>query len=110
MRLPLILALLGACQDSDVSRALGARCDLSAECEDRCLEPSLEWPGGFCTLTCDTDADCPRDAACVDESTSGVCAFTCTTIDQCTFLGAGYDCKERDAHEVGAPPVKVCRG
>lgn len=110
MRLLLLLALASACQDSDVSRALGARCDRSAECEDRCLAPSEDWPGGFCTLTCDTDADCPNDAACIDESSSGVCAFTCVGDTGCVFLGGGYTCIERDAHEAGASPVKVCRG
>ncbi len=104
------LLLLCACSSSDVTRSVGARCDLSSECDDRCLEPSAEWPGGFCTLTCDTDNDCPDDAACVDEGGSGICAFTCTASLGCTFLGTGYDCIERPRKYVNGAPAMICRG
>ena len=103
------VALLVGCQSSDVSRELGARCDRNADCDERCLEPSAEWPGGFCTISCDGDADCPSDSACVDEGGGSVCAFTCMTDPQCAFLGPGYACKERDHHTVGGK-VTVCRG
>ena len=64
MRLVLILALVGGCQaSSNVSRSIGARCDKSTECDDRCLAPSMEWPGGFCTLDCDSDGVCGDDGA-----------------------------------------------
>jgi hypothetical protein len=110
MRLVLLLALVGGCQaSSNVSRSLGARCDRSTECDDRCLAPSMEWPGGFCTVDCDSDSVCGDDGACIDESGGGVCAFTCTDDRQCTFLGTGYVCRERDAHGLGAK-VMVCRG
>jgi hypothetical protein len=104
-----------ACQDVDVSRSVGARCDISAECDDRCLAPSVEWPGGFCTLDCDSDSDCPADTACVLEANSGVCAYLCVTDPGCDFLGegadgVGYGCKERDAHPDPTMKVMVCRG
>jgi len=101
---------LVACQSSDVSRELGARCDLNSECDERCLTPSTDWPGGFCTITCDSDADCPSDAACINEETSAVCAYTCFTDPGCQFLGAGYKCSERDHHGATAGKVFVCRG
>jgi hypothetical protein len=101
---------VAGCQSSDVSRDLGARCDLSSECDDRCLAPSTDWPGGFCTVTCDTDADCPSDSACTDEAGGGVCLFTCIGDVSCTFLGAGYTCMERDHHGVTGGKVMVCRG
>jgi hypothetical protein len=101
---------LVACQSSDVSRELGARCDLNAECDERCLTPSTDWPGGFCTITCDSDADCPSDAACVNEENSAVCAYTCMVDAGCAFLGAGYKCSERDHHSATAGKVFVCRG
>lgn len=104
------LALSTACQSSDVSREVGARCDRAADCDDMCLGPSEDWPGGFCTVDCDTDADCPADAACIDDGEAGVCAFTCATDPGCQFLGNGYTCNERNAHEADAPPVLVCRG
>ena len=104
------LALLAGCQSSDVSRELGARCDKSSECEERCLAPSADWPGGFCTISCDTDADCPSDSACVNEDSGAICAFVCATDGSCGFLGMGYTCKERDEHATGAGKVMVCRG
>jgi hypothetical protein len=109
MRIVLITLALVACNSSDVSRQVGARCDQAAECDERCLGPSLDWPGGFCSITCDTDDDCPSDAACIDESGGGVCAFACLTDPACAFLGEGYVCKERDAHGL-AKKVTVCRG
>src|SRR5213075_2729645 len=103
--LALALSTLAACQSSDVSRELGARCDKSSECEERCLAPSGDWPGGFCTISCDVDADCPSDAACVNEDSGAICAFTCASDTGCTFLGQGYTCKERDDHAVGGGKV-----
>ena len=62
MRLAIIAIALAGCQSSDVSRELGARCDSSSECDDRCLTPSADWPEGFCTIRCETDVDCFRNA------------------------------------------------
>ncbi|HEY5949183.1 MAG TPA: hypothetical protein VIV40_27005 [Kofleriaceae bacterium] len=106
--LTIVAIALAACQSSDVSRELGARCDRSNECDERCLQPSADWPDGFCTIACETDLDCPVDAACLEEE-GGVCAFTCTIDASCTFLGPGYTCKERDARG-GAGKRLVCRG
>ena len=104
----LILAL-AACQSSDVSRTLGARCDLNSDCAQICLMPSTDWPGGFCTTTCDSDASCDGNAHCVDDTlTTGMCAFACTTDADCAFLGQ-YTCQARDRHN-GGNKVMVCRG
>jgi hypothetical protein len=108
MRFAILAIALTACQSSDVSRELGARCDVAAECDERCLMPSSSWPGGFCTFHCETDNDCPGDAACLEEE-GGVCAYTCVTDPGCTFLGAGYTCKERPARG-GVGVRNVCRG
>lgn len=104
----LALAALAACQSSDVSRELGARCDTSNDCDDRCLGPSGDWPDGFCTVRCETDNDCPNGGSCLEEE-GGVCAFSCVTDVNCAFLGPGYTCKERDARG-GAGKRMVCRG
>ena len=101
--------LLAACQSSDVSRSLGARCDKSSECDERCLPPSGEWPGGFCTFTCDSDADCPEGSGCVDEQGAGICAFRCGAPGDCTFLGE-YVCVDRDRHGDTGNKAAVCRG
>ena len=108
MRLAILVIALAACQSSDVSRELGARCDVTADCDERCLLPSVDWPGGFCTIHCETDNDCTADAACLEEE-GGICAFSCVSDPGCTFLGAGYTCTERNARG-GAGKRMVCRG
>jgi len=105
----LVIAMaLAACQNLDVSRDVGARCDLASECNERCLVPSGDWPGGFCTITCDTAANCPGGSTCIDEQ-GGVCVFKCVGDADCTFLGAGYRCMAVDSHGAGTK-VMVCRG
>jgi hypothetical protein len=102
-----LLALV-ACQTHDVSRDLGARCDLNSECNGICLMAPV-WPGGFCTTVCDSDANCPSNAACIDEQ-GGVCAFRCGIDADCVFLGAGYTCQLRDRHGNTGQTVMVCHG
>jgi len=102
----LALACAAGCQSSDVSRRLGASCTKNADCDSRCMAPSPDWPGGFCTIACDSDATCGDGAHCINEA-GGVCAFACTTNADCTFLGAGYTCKMIDG--IGGK-VSVCHG
>jgi len=107
-----VLVLLGACQHSDVSRALGARCTTADDCDDLCLPgdtPGMEpWPGGFCTRTCAMASDCPGDTTCAGRE-GGVCLFTCGADADCEFLGDRWGCHDDDLHG-GGIKVKVCRG
>ena len=108
MRWILTFALIAGCQSSDVSRTLGARCDQSSECDERCLVAAgPDWPGGLCTISCDDDGDCPGDARCVADE-GGVCLFECSADPDCGFLGAGWGCETRDGRPSGQ--VMVCRG
>jgi hypothetical protein len=112
MARPLALALLIAlvatgCNDSTISRTLGARCAVTADCAQRCLAPDPETPGGLCTLSCTTDGDCPTAARCANQQ-GGVCLFGCATDPDCAFLGAGWTCQATDAP--GGGKVMVCRG
>jgi hypothetical protein len=107
MRFAVVLLGLAACGGSDVSRAVGARCDVSADCDDRCLAPSNDYPDGFCTLTCDTDDECPSDAACVSNE-GGVCLFVCDGDPSCAFLGPSWTCQALSAKAGGQ--VMACRG
>jgi hypothetical protein len=90
-----------------VSRELGARCDDSSECDDRCLLPEDGWPGGLCTQSCDDDTDCPDEAACVDDD--DVCLYTCDEAADCAFLGTGWTCATRPGRP-GPDGVMVCVG
>jgi hypothetical protein len=105
----LLVALLGACSSSNVSRELGARCDGSSECDDRCLPESEGYPGGICTVVCETGAECPSGSSCVERE-GGVCLFECTSDGDCTFLGTGWRCQDVDRRGPPAGKVKICRG
>ena len=100
--------LLVACQHSDVSRQVGARCDRSDECDERCLTPSNDYPGGFCTLACTGRGDCPSTTTCADRE-GGICLFECAGDPDCAFLGAGWHCKDVDLRG-GGIKVTVCSG
>lgn len=106
----LALMALSGCQDSDVSRAVGARCESADDCDDRCLADrgTGNWPGGFCTTSCEASGDCPGAATCADVE-GGVCLFRCEHDPDCDFLGNGWGCDEVDLRG-GGIKVKVCRG
>jgi hypothetical protein len=109
VRFSVVLLLAFACQSSDVSRSVGARCDVSSECDERCLGPSGEFPGGFCTISCDQSSDCPDNGACID-SDGGACLFRCLTDTDCTFLGMGWACKPENERGNSNVQVSVCAG
>jgi hypothetical protein len=105
-----VSCLLGACQSFAVTRDLGARCDQNADCNQRCLTADLGWPGGMCTLGCDSDANCPNNAACIVDQ-GGVCAFRCSVDADCAFLNGGYTCMPIDRHSPDTgQTVMVCHG
>lgn len=103
-----VLAAAGGCSvDSEVSRSLGARCDLSSECDERCLT-GPRFPGGLCSESCDRDADCQGGASCL-ELEGGICLFSCREESDCRFLGEGWLCLAQP--ERGGEPgreVMVC--
>ena len=109
MRFAIALALLAGCSNSDVSRTLGARCDKTSECDDRCVPPSNEYPGGFCTLDCLSSGECPDGAQCVDNE-GGICLFQCADDNGCAYLGAGWTCHNDHLKADPSKEVRVCRG
>jgi hypothetical protein len=109
-----MLALIAsvACTGDRVSRTIGARCDVTADCSDRCLQPSNDYPDGFCTLDCDADRGCPGDAFCVDRE-GGVCLFECFELGsarECAFLGPNWICVEQNRREDQNSKARVCLG
>jgi hypothetical protein len=102
-------ALLAACQSSDVSREVGARCTEADECDERCLTSSTDYPGGFCTIGCTSRDECPDGTTCADRE-GGVCLFQCSGNVGCGFLGTGWRCTEADLRGGSGTKVMVCRG
>ena len=101
-------ALAAACQQSDVSRSVGARCSTGDDCDQRCLGPSSTYPGGFCTTACESRNECPDRTICVTRE-GGVCLFTCMTDPDCLLLGEGWRCLSL-ALQGGGILVNVCAG
>jgi hypothetical protein len=99
---------LVACQHSDVSREVGARCEVTADCDERCLSADQDYPGGFCTIACANRGECPSSTTCADRD-GGVCLFSCAADRDCTFLGTGWRCGDADLRG-GGIKVMVCRG
>ena len=101
--------LLVGCGGDDVSRTLGARCERTGDCADRCLGPSNDYPDGFCSVDCTTTGDCPGDAECVDRE-GGVCLFACRDERDCSFLGPSWTCAEANLRSDQNTKLKICRG
>lgn len=91
---------------------IGDPCSSHDECFSRCLtdnDSPSDYPGGFCSVPCASDADCPPDAACIDKD-GGVCLFTCGPHGDfdCAFLGSGWRCNDKDS--IADREVFVCIG
>lgn len=94
MRALMILVLAVTCLScSPTDRSVGAACRDDGDCRDRCL---TDWPGGFCTIDCRDDRDCPPDAVCSD-TRGGVCLLLCRDDRECKdFLDDNhYKCDRR---------------
>jgi hypothetical protein len=106
--LALSLMFLVACGRSpgDIDTYIGAACTRDSQCDDRCYLDSGTFPGGFCSVPCTRDADCPSDTVCTDRA-GGVCMYLCSELD-CRRLGPGWQCKEKD--NIGGGKDFVCIG
>ncbi len=102
------LSLFTACGSSDVSRELGAQCQAKRDCDERCLSGE-DFPSGMCTLSCETDQDCPTLSRCIDAE-GGVCLYRCQVPADCEFLGTGWNCLAQERREVAGEEVLVCIG
>jgi len=102
------IAALACGVSSRVSREIGARCEALDECDERCLE-GRRYPGGFCSVSCDSDGDCPLDSACADLE-GGVCLFECRDTADCEFLGDGWTCRSEPARGDAGGQVMMCAG
>jgi hypothetical protein len=60
-------------------------------------------------VSCESDADCPSDARCID-LVGGVCLFDCVDTAGCEFLGPGWSCFESTLREDAMQRARVCLG
>jgi hypothetical protein len=104
----LLTAAQSSCGEDDVgpqSHMVGGRCVADSDCINRCVK-GTEFPGGYCTVPCTTDNDCPGGSACA-ASNGGVCLATCQTTTDCKDYGTAYQCN-RLSRAGGGTGVLVC--
>jgi hypothetical protein len=99
------LVACGGHDEGSIDDVIGSSCTSDRDCDTRCYLGG-DFPGGFCSVPCQTDLDCPADAYCIAES-DGVCMFACPAFD-CFRLGPGWACRDKD-HQSGGT-VNVCSG
>ncbi len=107
--------LLAGCSDSNAgpftsvgpgSAQVGGSCSTDTQCQSRCVT-SDGFPGGMCTVSCASDADCPLGTGCIDDN-GGICAVLCTT-NACSAFGPTWTCSERNRPGDNGK-ISVCRG
>ena len=82
-----------------------ADCDSELQCSDDIGSVSGLFPGGYCSKSCQQDADCPATAVCgtVPGTTSGVCLQACQHISDCRF-NANYACADASICNLSTDP------
>lgn len=102
---------------------IGSACAESDECgsEDnhKCLEEisvlsffTVAFPGGMCTSSCTSDADCPDDSACLKDFGTPGCMPLCNSVSDCRG-SEGYTCGKspspgsQDSNKYCLPPLSI---
>lgn len=87
-------------------RLVGGACQTSSQCDFVCHDDS-HYPGGYCTVRCASDAECPTGTACVEDG-GGICAVLCKAQAECSGWGRGYIC-DNVRRRGGGGEHLVCR-
>jgi hypothetical protein len=85
---------------------VGAACASNGDCDSRCVS-SDHYPGGMCTLTCASNANCPDGTSCIDDA-GGICAVNCRLPGDCALFGAPYACDSKGLKGADGSAL-VCR-
>ena len=102
-----LIGLAVGCGGEEVgedSATVGGACSSDRDCKEVCLTGS-DWPGGMCSLRCDSDDDCPYGSHCIDTE-RGVCMMACRSDDDCP---GGYECDDEDRRGHSGK-IHVCEG
>ncbi len=78
--------------DADVppSSDIGQACRGDEDCEGLCIN---DWPGGYCTNSCGTGADCPEGSTCTPIGRGQqICLLDCDPTDTDPCERGGYGC------------------
>jgi hypothetical protein len=105
-----VLIFAAACTPSTSTTQrmpIGAACATSGQCGTGAYYCDVGEPSGYCTVTCNSDGNCPSGSVCagVTMLTAGICRVTCAASTTTTGCRAGYDCLTAGAsHDYCAPP------
>ncbi len=107
--LAIVLAACAGHSNGSVDSTIGAACTSNGQCDHTCyLDGNNRFPGGFCSVPCNSTAGCPADSECVQDGPGdGLCMFACPAFD-CAKLGTNWGCHNVDAY--GGGKVEVCVG
>ena len=88
-------------------KLVGANCSVDAQCDHRCVLND-HFPNGLCTVSCNSDLDCPNGTSCVDEA-GGICEVQCGYVGgNCSQFGLGVACDAQD-RKGAQGQAQVCR-
>ncbi len=90
----LVFACGGPNNVGNEGEVVGGPCTTNGDCANVC-QGGGDFPGGTCTLFCNTDDDCPPDTACIGKDNVGLCLLTCSVPADCR---PGYSCEGKSNH------------
>ena len=100
-----MVAALG-CGDGGVGRSgdvVGGPCEVDGCAGGSMCLVNTMFPGGTCTVACETQADCPGGSTCVQEG-GGTCLLACDGAEDCRD---GYGCNEKSTLPAGSAFVCI---
>lgn len=99
--------LAAACQQVGAEGlSVGGSCTNDFDCNYKCVRGE-HYPGGMCTLDCNSPNDCPSKTTCVDDE-GGICAVECESDGDCEDHGSEWGCVAID--QLGrSGAARVCR-
>jgi len=106
------VATVVGCGQDDVgpqSRMIGGRCTNDGDCVRRCFVDAVVFPGGYCSVPCASNDDCPARSSCVARE-GGICMATCQATKDCGAYGPSYQCARQTSQGAGGDPLACIGG